>query len=116
MIPPTGGTFTEEASIVTKGEKKAMNKKSLALGVEWSTPTWYSWWRYQNGKIVRQSMTEITIDSIHRNAKTGQVRLYASHSQVLIYPLDGMPMAVNSDAVVILKKRGRWGRLYIGEE
>ena len=90
-----------------------MSKAALDLQVEWSKPTWYSWFRYQNGKIVRQSPDGVfdpRIDSIYRNAKTGQVRLYS------LSLLDGIPMAVNSDAVVILKKRGRWGRLYIGYE
>ena len=84
-----------------------MSKETLVLGVSWSAPTWQSWWRYQAGKIIRQTPAGIVIDSIHRNAKTGQVRLYSPSA------LDGRPMAVNSDAPVTLRKRGRFGRLYL---
>ena len=86
-----------------------MSKETLYLQVEWSNPTWYSWFRYQNGKIVQKKPQGIfpVIDSIYRHVKTGQLRVYSR------YTLDGFFVSVNDNIEVMLIKRGRWGKLYL---
>ena len=67
-------------------------------------PIWYS--KYDRGQI--ESIDGLSIERIYRNRHTGQIRVYSRE------PLDGAPVVVNASRIV-LRSRGRFGLLYIGE-
>ena len=82
-----------------------MTPDRLYLDVHWSPRPWWS--VYERGTITSDAF-EVT--HIYRHYDTLQVRLYAD------YDADGDPLFVNGRYRGLLRKRGRFGRLYIAED
>ena len=107
MNPPTGGTFTEEANVMTKEEKKAMQSGNIVMIV---SALWHSilFSRYFRGELTEDSSR--LINKIYWHPGKKQIRIYSYAN------LHHAEVSVNGRDPVTLKKRGRFGRLYIGEE
>ena len=78
----------------------------MTLSVRWEPVPWYS--RYHKGMITGGDVQDFDrIESIWKRASTGQVRLYSAHD------FDGKQLLINDQPFVIMRARGRFGRLYI---
>ena len=75
----------------------------ITLSVTWKR-IWYNP-RYERGHIHGETMG---VKRIYRHRYTWQIRVYSDS------PLDGRKLAVNGCKAVTLRKRGRFGKLYIG--
>ena len=79
----------------------------LNLTVTWKR-IWYNrfWWSpYERGEIRGQ---DIGINKIYRHKKSGQVRLYSN------IDFNGAKVRINGQPFVTMRKRGRFGKLYLG--
>ena len=75
----------------------------IQLSVTWKR-IWYNP-RYERGQIRGDKMG---VWKIYRHRKSGQVRIYAHLN------LEGRQLSVNGEPLVTLRKRGRFGKLYLG--
>ena len=75
----------------------------IRLSVTWKR-IWYNP-RYERGQIHGESMG---VKKIYRRTKTGQIRLYSDAD------MSGIKLSVNHAPGVTLRKRGRFGKLYLG--
>ena len=69
----------------------------------WYNRIWFS--PYEHGKIAGD---KFGVSKIYRHKKSGQIRLYSN------YDKDGVKLSVNGESAVTMKKRGRFGKLYLG--
>ena len=80
----------------------------MELTVSWAPVPWYS--RYHKGTIVSaedvRTVTRV-ISRIYKHGKTGKVRLYSDD------PFDHVRLLINSDPLIVVRKAGRFGKLYI---
>lgn len=81
-----------------------MTQAPLSIRCSWSK-IWYS--PYLRGEIT-YAPKQHGVERIYRHSRTGQIRIYSSSDW------DGVGLSVNGAAAVIMRKRGRFGRLYIG--
>ena len=93
-------TYAEHKTDVDHHHEGLM--EATRIDVTWGKPTWSSWYRYQEGTTAAAG-----IDQIWRHAKTGQVRIYSGDDWA------GRRVTFNGAAPVVMRARGRHGRLYL---
>ena len=76
--------------------------EATRIDVAWGKPTWSSWFRYERGATTADG-----IDQIWRRVGSGQVRIYSDRDW------DGRRVSFNGDSPVVMRARGRHGRLYL---
>ena len=79
-----------------------MESNILTATVFWQEPRWWS--RYLKGQVTACSFP---IESIWKHKKSGQMRVYSTED------LDGRVLGVDGEPRVVLKARGRFGKLYL---